>query len=492
VSESLRPTTWWQKRRRIVDTKTNDLGSWLASFRPDLARLLKERYCIAAEPSRSTALKNHPNGVNGSSRKRVIADPAASSFPANGNWPESAGDRLTCWEGLGRLQNSDLSQLVDDLRFERYQASSLKVGIVSDLRRTQLLIYYWLLRPFLGPRLRKHLQRLYLRGWEKLPFPSWPVDTTVDSIFEHLLVLVMKAYHCESLPFIWFWPKEYLSCAIITHDVETASGFKNCGRLMDLDRSFGFKASFQLVPEERYASSRADVSRIWERGFEVNVHDLNHDGLLFSSHSTFRKRVQRINEYGRRFGASGFRAGGLYRNADWYDSLEFLYDMSIPNVAHLEPQRGGCCTVFPFFIGDIVELPVTTTQDYTLFHILTQKSIEIWRRQISLIRQKHGLMSFIIHPDYLATANARRMYMELLKHLSDLRSEGSVWTPLPYEVASWWRLRRKLRIVFEGGAPRIEGDGSGQATLAYAALRDGRLEYTLEQDSRYAGQESRT
>jgi hypothetical protein len=28
--------------------------------------------------------------------------------------------------------------------------------------------------------------------------------------------------------------------------------------------------------------------------------------------------------------------------------LCFAYDMSIPNVAHLDPQRGGCCTIMPF------------------------------------------------------------------------------------------------------------------------------------------------
>ena len=37
----------------------------------------------------------------------------------------------------------------------------------------------------------------------------------------------------------------------------------------------------------------------------------------------------------------------MYRNQDWYDVFEFSYDMSVPNVAHLDPMRGGCCTVMP-------------------------------------------------------------------------------------------------------------------------------------------------
>ena len=65
----------------------------------------------------------------------------------------------------------------------------------------------------------------------------------------------------------------------------------------------------------------------------------------------------------------------MYRNAEWLHALNIRHDMSIPNVAHLDPQQGGCCTVFPFFIGEILELPLTTIQDYTLFHIVGECSM---------------------------------------------------------------------------------------------------------------------
>ena len=87
------------------------------------------------------------------------------------------------------------------------------------------------------------------------------------------------------------------------------------------------------------------------------------------------QRARRINQYLRAFGAQGFRSGALYRNLNWYGALDISYDMSVPNVAHLEPQRGGCCTVMPYFIGDIVELPLTMTQDYSLFHIMEKYSM---------------------------------------------------------------------------------------------------------------------
>ena len=102
----------------------------------------------------------------------------------------------------------------------------------------------------------------------------------------------------------------------------------------------------------------------------------------------------------------GFRSAILYRNIDWYDALDFSYDMSIPNVAHLDPQRGGCCTVFHSLLARYLELPVTTTQDYSLFHILDDYSTRLWKQQISIIQAKHGLISFVIHPDYIIPEKA--------------------------------------------------------------------------------------
>src|SRR4030095_13902574 len=106
------------------------------------------------------------------------------------------------------------------------------------------------------------------------------------------------------------------------------------------------------------------------------------------------------------FECGGFRSGAMYREQRWYEAFGFAYDMSVPNVAHLEPQRGGCCTVMPYFVGDILELPLTTLQDYSLFHILDDYSLTLWQRQIASIREQHGLITFLAHPDYLVDPGA--------------------------------------------------------------------------------------
>ena len=269
----------------------------------------------------------------------------------------------------------------------------------------------------------------------------------------------------------------------MTHDVETSCGANFCPQLMDLDDSFGIKSSFQVVPEDRYDVPPSFLENIRKRGFEVNVHDLNHDGRLFSNRVEFLRRAGQINSYGQQWGAVGFRSAILYRNIDWYDALDFSYDMSIPNVARLDPQPGGCCTVLPYFIGNIVELPVTTTQDYSLFHILHDYSIRLWKEQVSLIQEKHGLISFIIHPDYIISATARRVYVELLAYLSELRSQGATWIALPRQAAAWWRLRSELNLVNVGGSWRIEGRGSERARIAYAVVVNDTLTYEIDQVS---------
>ena len=152
----------------------------------------------------------------------------------------------------------------------------------------------------------------------------------------------------------------------MTHDVETSMGQAFVPHLMDLDEAYGIRASFQIVPEGRYEVCDSFLTSIRTRGFEVGVHDFNHDGRLFSSRETFERRVIDINRYGEAFQAEGFRSAVLYRQQDWFEALNFVYDMSVPTTGHLEAQPGGCCSVMPYFNGRLVELPVTTTQDYSL------------------------------------------------------------------------------------------------------------------------------
>jgi hypothetical protein len=405
---------------------------------------------------------------------RLTETPTASTV--EGALPD-ASDSVIC-EGDRICLPFDLTEIVRNLQQERYHQSAEYLQRLTSSSVSQSLYYF--LRPLLPVAVRRHLQKVRLSGWERIPFPGWPVDFSVDTLMERAMGLVLQSSGHSAVPFIWFWPDGASSCAMMTHDVETAAGRDFCDALMDLDDSYGIKSSFQLVPEGRYDVSAALLERMRSRGFEVNVHDLNHDGRLFLDRGEFQRRVARINGHARRFQSRGFRSGAMYRQQQWFDALDVSYDMSVPNVAHLEPQRGGCCTVMPYFAGRILELPLTTIQDYSLFHILGMYALDLWRQQIDLIRARHGLISFITHPDYLMEANARETYRMLLAHLRALRQDGHIWFVLPGAINDWWRNRSQMTLVNSGGTWRVEGPESHRARVAHAVFENDRVVYRLQ------------
>jgi len=64
-------------------------------------------------------------------------------------------------------------------------------------------------------------------------------------------------------------------------------------------------------------------------------------------------------------------------------------------------------TIFPFIVNNgagkrnFVELPYTLPQDFTLFVILQEKNINIWRTKLDWIAQKGGMALLNAHPDYM-------------------------------------------------------------------------------------------
>jgi len=448
---------------------SQSIGSLLGDFYrcPQLAT----DFSLAADPSPNVGyfrIKDGPTCYGRLSKAQPVATP-------NALLPE-----VRTQVGRGEKSVSltfDPAEVVANLRWEKYRDDGQSSPNDGSLVRR----LYYLLRPFMSVDVRKHLQRLSLRGWDQIPFPLWPVDRSVDRLYERVLLLAMMADGTSRVPFVWFWPDGHTSCGCITHDVETAAGRDFCGHLMDLNDSYGIKTSFQVVPEERYEVPPAFLDSIRKRGFEVNIHDLNHDGHLFRTHEQFLERVRRINRYGKEFEARGFRSAVLYRRLEWMKELDFAYDMSVPNVAHLDPQRGGCCTVMPYFLGDVLEIPVTATQDYSLFNILCEYSTRLWEEQITAITQAHGMASFIIHPDYVIEDRARKTYESLLKHLADLKTNRKMWIARPGEINDWWRARAKMELVQEDNIWRVKGEGSERARVAYACIEDDKISYRIDQ-----------
>jgi len=184
------------------------------------------------------------------------------------------------------------------------------------------------------------------------------------------------------------WPGEKRFALVLTHDVDTARGQQNCGQLMELEERLGFRSSFNFVPE-RYTVSPEIRHRLTENGFEVGVHGLMHDGKLYRSRKMFEERAFRINDYLREWGAMGFRSPAMHHNFDWIHDLDIEYDASSFDTDPFEPQADGVRTIFPFYLKGqtgkhgYVELPYTLPQDSTLFVLLRERDISVWKKKLN-------------------------------------------------------------------------------------------------------------
>lgn len=241
------------------------------------------------------------------------------------------------------------------------------------------------------------------------------------------------------------WPEEKKFALILTHDVETAVGQKNCISLKKHEEALGFRSCFNFVPE-RYPVSPDIRKDIHDSGFEIGVHGLKHDGKLYSSRRVFSERAARINKYLKEWNAVGFRSPSMHHNLEWIKELNVDYDSSTFDTDPFEPQADGVRTIFPFWLEyknrkRILEIPYTLPQDFTLFVILKLKTIDIWKKKLDWIAKHGGMAVLNVHPDYLDFGTKEmngqtyplKHYLELLTYLKTNYS-GQYWQALPKEV----------------------------------------------------------
>ena len=295
---------------------------------------------------------------------------------------------------------------------------------------------YYAVKPLLPWRLRMALRRNAASGLRRRFAATWPIDPG-----------------SPRPPVGWpGWPHDRRFAFVITHDVEGPAGLAKCRALAELEMRLGFRSCFNFVPEGAYAAPKE--LRVWllANGFEVGVHDLHHDGKLFTSRRGFFAKAARINHRLRDWGATGFRAGFMLRRLEWLHDLAISWDSSTFDTDPFEPQSEGAGTIFPFWIpapgakrelDGYVELPYTLPQDSTLFLLLQEASPAIWLRKLDWIAEHGGMALVNVHPDYLCLegepASARTYpvacYTSLLAHVRD-RHGDQAWHALPREVAA--------------------------------------------------------
>lgn len=297
---------------------------------------------------------------------------------------------------------------------------------------------YFRVKPFMPRSFRWVLRRIRIPRILKRSAGVWPIDETAAE----------KPLHWKG------WPDGKQFALVLTHDVESQGGLANCHNLAELEMEFDFRSSYNLIPEGSYEDPAELREWLVENGFEVGVHDLNHDGHLYESRESFAEKAKSINSYLSKWNAVGFRSGFMLRQLDWLHDLNVLYDTSTFDTDPFEPQPEGSHTIFPFHVkppdnikgSGYIELSYTLPQDSTLFLLLREKSPEIWMRKLDWIARNGGLALVNIHPDYIdfhGEGNPSSTYpsSHVKEFLQYIRSEydGAYWNPLARDLAFWYR-----------------------------------------------------
>ncbi len=293
---------------------------------------------------------------------------------------------------------------------------------------------YYSVKPLVPRWIQIHVRRFFSR--RALPGLSgiWPVDPAAGQP-----------------PADWEgWPDGRKFALVLTHDVESERGLDRCKQLADMEVELGFRSSFNFLLK-KYAVPDELRTYLMERGFEVGIHGCYHDGRKFNSREIFLERAAVMNRYLKEWDAAGFRAPSMQCVFEWIGDLDIEYDLSTFDTDPFEPNSEGVGTIFPYIVnrlneaGQFVEMPYTLPQDSTLFILLGEKNVDIWKKKLDWIAEKGGMALLNIHPDYMVFDGSRpavdeysrELYGEFLGYVQSTYG-GQYYHALPRELACYF------------------------------------------------------
>ena len=363
-----------------------------------------------------------------------------------GLWEAAGRETMGCLAGLPGGASDDLpSTLAAILGEGQFGPGHWQLSWARRL--------FYSLRPAIPHSVRALLRGPAARRCRHRGPLRWPIEDRYVQFQLEMVRRVLRKNGQESMPYIHFWPHGCRFALVLTHDVEGERGQRFVRQLAALEEAYGFRSSFNFVPEA-YRVDLGLLSELRERGFEVGVHGLRHDGRLFSSPRIFQERARRINEVLRAWQAVGFRSPLTHRHPQWMQALEIEYDSSFFDTDPFESIPGGTMSIWPFMLGRFVELPYTLAQDHLLMHSLGQRTPRLWLEKVDFIRQYCGMALLNSHPDYLLKPAYLAIYEHFLRQMS---AHTDHWRALPRDVARWWRRRAEAAVTREGDGWAIEG-----------------------------------
>jgi hypothetical protein len=296
------------------------------------------------------------------------------------------------------------------------------------------VVAFYFLKPLIPRRFQLGFRRFLASRKRKSNCATWPIDPRAGVA-----------------PRQWGgWPDGKQFALVLMHDVDTQRGYDKCHCLMDLEEKLGVRSAFNLVPEKRYRISGEVLEEIKQRKFGLGVHGLNHNGTLFLTYRIFCKQAAKINDYLAAWGTTGFSSPSMHHRLEWMHHLNINHGTSTFDTDPFEPQPDAVRTIFPFIVKNaaakaFVELPYTLPQDFSLFIILQEKTIDVWKKKLDWIAGCGGMALLNVHPDYINfNENAKnrreeypvRLYSEFLAYVKTAYA-GRFWNALPEEISQF-------------------------------------------------------
>ena len=319
---------------------------------------------------------------------------------------------------------------------------------------------YYRIKRLIPQALRHRLNRAAVRARTPLDFPRWPCESALIEVWRDWLKQSLELQGVNDGWHIGFWPNRAKCCVVLTHDVESSKGFDRMERIAELEERHGFRSAWNL-PLAQYPIDWQRVEALRARGFEFGAHGLCHDGRLFRSESDFSELAPILERLAAEHHLRGFRSPSTLRNPQAIATMDFDFDSSFADTDLYEPQPGGTCSLFPFHLSRLIELPYTLPQDHTLIHLLRRSPLPVWAMKAKWIASLGGMILTLTHPDYCGEGVYLQAYEDLVKRLADVET---AWRALPSEAATWWKQRAQLQLHVENNRPHIIGPGAARAT----------------------------
>lgn len=277
-------------------------------------------------------------------------------------------------------------------------------------------------------------------------FPAWPNDNSADFLKELTLnAAALVGIKKQAKP---VWPNGKKFAVALSHDVDTKGGFSLMESFAEVEESFGMRATYNVLTNH-YRLDENILDRLKGRGHELGWHGYNHDNMLpFLPEEKIEKRFEENSDFFARYNVRGMRSPCLL-TSDALDRTaeKFMdYDSSIPDTGVFVSGSNdftGCCSIFPYAKGELLEIPMTMPMDADLQYLgyTPDMILKAWKEKLGWIKKLGGVAVLNTHVDKHYSGNST-MIKTYCRFLESLSKESTAWLANTAEIAEHWKKRR--------------------------------------------------